>query len=65
MSAATEMRATDEIAKQALSIIGIGGLFVIGGQSLVDSIEKFMDRKMGRPATVPDADAMKPTIGDK
>lgn len=37
----TAISAPNDVAIQALWIIGMGGLFTIGGQSLVDSVEKW------------------------
>lgn len=37
----TKINAPNDVAIQALWIIGMAGLFTIGGQSLVDSIEKW------------------------
>lgn len=39
--ATTFAHTPDNVAAQALWIIGFGGLFAIGGQSLIDSIEKW------------------------
>lgn len=39
--ATTMAHTPDNVATQALWIIGFGGLFAIGGQSLIDSIEKW------------------------
>ena len=41
MMAGTVSQAPENVITQALWIIGFGGMFAIGGQSLVDSIEKF------------------------
>lgn len=39
--ATTMVHTPDQVAMNALWIIGFGGLFAIGGQSLIDSIEKW------------------------
>ena len=43
----TKMGTPDQIAVQGLYMIGAGGLFTIGGQSLVDSIQHWAVSKQG------------------
>ena len=46
LSLTTYMNTPEEIAKSGLWVIGVGGLFTIGGQALVDTV---MRSKWGAP----------------
>lgn len=50
----TLISAPNSVAIQALWIIGFGGLFTIGGQSLIDSIEKWAVTRTGPQAAPPE-----------
>lgn len=41
----TALHTPENISIQALWVIGIAGLFTIGGQSLVDSVAKFVSMR--------------------
>lgn len=48
VTATTLVHTPDQVAMNALWIIGFGGLFAIGGQSLIDSIEKWSVTKVAQ-----------------